>query len=47
MTPHVLDVQVADNQLVKTAGLVPLQLEVCELSGIVLFSVFDSFGSGK
>lgn len=47
MRPHVLNVQIANNCFVKTAGLVPLELEVYGLSGLVPFSVLDGFSTGE
>lgn len=47
MTPHTIDVQVADNRWVKTAGMVQLEVFVCDLKGVIPFSDFDGFGSPK
>lgn len=45
MDPHVLDVKIADNCWLETAGLVQLQMKVCGVSVVITFSVCGRFGS--
>ncbi len=47
ITPHVMEAQLADNRLIRTAGMVELTVEINGISGIVPFCIFEDVGSGR